>query len=431
MFILQCGQPDVAVTSFSRYDTSQSIQEGTPRMIEGYDIIIYTFADWRATWSTPQQIAARLAPANRVLYVDVPRSMFYSLRPKDPQGAGEWPGERLQEVQRNLWVYHPPHVFTPVGFLPYGLARQGLRINGRLLVALVRRQLDRLHLDQPILWNFSPLHGKAVGGLPHRFTIHDVCDEWANYVRRTSGKRLLRWIDEELCRQADLVFTGTESARQLRIALNPETHVVHHAADYEHFAKAVLSETRVPEVLARLPKPVIGSVGVIDPARFDVDLIVHLSRERPDWSIVLIGPARADMDLSPLRALRNVHLLGHRPIAELPSYLKGIDVALIPYKVNEATRDIYPLKLHEYLAAGRPVVCSAMPALMPYAGVVAVAASHGAFVRFVEDALQNTDARQVAVRQAVARANSWEQRIEEKSAHIQRLLAIGPGSRTV
>lgn len=395
-------------------------------MIEGHDIIIYTFADWRATWSTPQQTAARLAPANRVLYVDVPRSMFYRFRPKDPQGAGEWTGERLQEVREHLWVFHPPHVFVPVGFLPYGLARQGLRLNGRLLARMVRAQADRLRMTRPILWNFSPLHGKAVAGLPHAFTIYDVCDEWANYVTRKSGKKLLHWIDEELCRHADLVFTGTESGRQLRIAFNGETHIVHHAADYGHFAKALLPETPVPEELARLPKPVIGSVGVIDPARFDVELIAHLSRQRPQWSIVLVGPARAGMDLAPLHAMPNVHLLGNKPIPELPAFLKGIDVALIPYKINDATRDIYPLKLQEYLAAGRPVVTSAMPAVRPYADVIAIAETHDDFVRHIQAALDHNTPERIAARQTVARANSWEQRLDEKSQHILRLLKPSP-----
>lgn len=395
-------------------------------MLEGHDILIYSFADWRATWSTPQQTATRLAPANRVLYVDVPRSIVYGLRPKDPQGAGEWSGERLQQVHDNLWVYHPPHVFVPSGFLPYSLARQGLRLNGHLLAAMVRRQLERLHMSRPILWNFSPLHGKAVNSVPRGLAIYDICDEWANYVTRKSGKQLLHWIDEELCRRADLVFIGTESGKQRRTALNPEIHVVHHGADYGHFARALRPETQIPEELARLPKPVIGSVGVIDPARFDAELIAYLSRQRPEWSIALIGPARAGMDLSPLLALPNVYLLGHKPILELPACLKGLDVALIPYKINEATRDIYPLKLQEYLAAGRPVVSAAMPAIRPYAHVIAIAETHDEFLRHIETALNDTAPERIAARQAVASANSWEQRLNEKSEHILRLLQPSP-----
>lgn len=97
------------------------------------------------------------------------------------------------------------------------------------------------------------------------------------------------------------------------------------------------------------------------PDRFDVELIEHLSIARPAWSIVLVGPPRADMDLSRIQKLPNVYLTGNKAIADLPNYLKGMDVTLVPYKLNDVTRNIYPLKLQEYRPTGKPVVSSAMP----------------------------------------------------------------------
>jgi len=392
-------------------------------MLEGFDILAYTYADWRATWSTPQQLATRLAPRNRVLYVDVPRSFLYRFRPKDPQGAGQWDGPRVQEVRENLFVFHPPHVFLPVGRLPFPVARATLTLNGRVLGALVRRQMARLGMRRPILWNFSPLHGKAIRAIPRRVTIYDVCDEWANYVPYPSGKRVILWTDRELCAEADLVFVGTENGKALREGINPELHVVHHGADYEHFARATDPRTVVPADIAGLPRPVIGAVGVIDPERFDAGLLLYLAEQRPSWSFVIVGPARAGMDLRPLRTRANIHLLGNRAIEALPACLKGMDVTLIPYKVNEATRNIYPLKLQEYLAAGKPVVSAALPSVCAYDHVVQTATSHHDFLRKIEECLVDPHGpARVQARQAVARANSWDQRLTEKSAHILRLL---------
>ncbi|HNT89526.1 MAG TPA: glycosyltransferase, partial [Candidatus Hydrogenedentes bacterium] len=124
----------------------------------------------------------------------------------------------------------------------------------------------------------------------------------------------------------------------------------------------------------------------------------------------------------PLKNVANVHLLGNRPIEALPAYLKGMDVTLIPYKTNEATRYIYPLKLQEYLAAGKPVVSAALPAVVQYRDVVYIAESHPAFLDRIEDALAERDPARIGARQAVARANSWERRIEEKSVHVLRVL---------
>ena len=258
----------------------------------GRDILAFTYADWNASWSTPQQMVTRLAPANRVLYVDQPRSFLFGFKPPDPQGAGMWAGPRLQEVRPNLFAYHMPHCFLPVGSLPKPVAKATLTLNGRLMAALIRRKLAQLDMRGVVLWNFSPLHGKAVPQLDAALNIYDICDEWVNYIGDEAGRAVIRWVEEQLTRTADLVFVGTDNGKALREGMNPEIHVVHHGADYAHFAQAAEPPTPVPEDIACLPGPVIGSVGVLDPARFDTETIAQLARMRPDWSIVLVGPDR-------------------------------------------------------------------------------------------------------------------------------------------
>jgi glycosyltransferase involved in cell wall biosynthesis len=398
-------------------------------VLEGYDVIAFAFADWHASWTLPQQVATRLAPQNRVLYVDVPRPFVYFLRKPDTQGAGAWEGPRVQEIRPNFHVYHPPHVFLPIGHLPYTAGQWALTRNGRLLARLVKKAAAQLGFGKPILWNFSILHGMAVENMERLVNLYDTGDEWTSYMKNTTGRRLVEWIEERLCRQADVVFVGTENMKTRRAGWNPETYVVHHAADYAHFSKAALPETPIPDDVARLPRPIIGTVGVMDAARFDMDLIVHLATQRPQWSVVLVGPARADMDLRPLQGIPNVHVLGNRAIADLPSYLKAFDAAVVPYKVNEATRNIYPLKLHEYLATGKPVVSAALPALRPYGDVVAIAESYSDFVAKIERSIQEDTAAKREARQAVARRNSWEQRVEEKSRHILRLIEARSGAK--
>lgn len=392
-------------------------------MLEGRDILAFTYADWRASWSTPQQIMSRLAPANRVLFVDQPRSFLYNLKPPDPQGAGQWEGPRMQEAAENLFVLHPPHCFLPTGSLPYAAGRAALRVNGRLMARIVARAMRRLNMQRPVLWNFSPMHGDAALTLPAALRIYDICDEWGSYVPHAAGRRLLAWIEGRLIQGADLVFTGTGNMAEARAGLHPELHVVHHGADFEHFARAALPETEIPEDIAGLPQPVIGSVGVLDPQRFDTEMILHMARAWPEWSIALVGPPRADMNLDRLREQPNVYLLGNKPLSALPGYLKGMRVALIPYQVNDATRGIYPLKLQEYLAAGLPVVSAALPAVLPYQDVVEVASSPADFVQHVHQSLEDRDPGRRQARQEVARRNSWEARVREKSDHVIRLLA--------
>lgn len=387
------------------------------------DIVIFTYADWRAAWSTPQQTALRLAPHNRVLYVDQPRSFLFNFKPQDTLGAGTWSGPPLQEVLPRLWVLHLPHRFLPVGGIPLGLAKAALEYNGARIAAHTRKAMQHLGFQDPILWNFSPLHGAAVRRMPRALAVYDIADVWVNYIHNRPGRQVIEWMEERLCREADIVFPSTDSMFQRYRHLNPEMHVVPHGADYPHFAKAALDETTVPDDIAHLPRPVIGTIGVMDPERFDADLIASLAQARPTWSFVLVGPARREMDLTRFEKLPNVYLMGSRPIADLPHFLKGMNVTLIPYKINEATRDIYPLKLQEYLSAGRPVVSSAMPAVLPYANVVRIARSHEEFLPQIEAALEEDSHAHRAARQAVARENSWEARVTTKSEHLERLLS--------
>jgi glycosyltransferase involved in cell wall biosynthesis len=386
------------------------------------DIICFTYADWHASWSTPQQVMTRLCPSNRILYVDQPRSFLYNLKAPDPQGAGQWHGAAVQEVREDFHVYHLPHCFLPVGGLPLPIARCFIALNSLLIAWLVRRAAHRLGFKNPILWNFSILHGYAGKYLPVRLRIYDIADEWARYIEHPAARNLTEHLDAWLTRTADLVFPSTPQIAAARAHLHDDMPVIAHGADYDHFSRAQHPDTEIPDDLSEVPHPIVGAVGVMDPARFDEDLIVHLSGALPDWSIVLVGPARKGVDLARLEACPNVYLTGNRPIAELPNYLKALDVALIPYRVNEATANIYPLKLPEYLAAGKPVVAPAMPVLAPFGDVVHIVENHDAFVEAVRLAYHEQGAGPVAKRQAVGRDHSWDQRVAEKSDHVMRHL---------
>jgi glycosyltransferase involved in cell wall biosynthesis len=387
--------------------------------LQSRDILAFSYSDWNATWSTPQQLMTRLAPHNRVLLVDQPRSFLFGVKGADSLGSGNWQGPALQEVRPNLFVYHPPHLFLPVGKLPFALAKQNMLVNGFLMARLVRAQMKKLGMRRPILWNFSPLHAPAIRHIAHQVLVQDICDEWCNYIPDEGGRRAVAWAENDITQKADVVFVGTDNARQMRQHLREDIQVVHHAADYAHFSSASLPETTVAEDIAALPHPIIGSVGVMDAQRFDVELVEALALARPQWSFALVGPVREGLNLDRLKQLSNVYLLGNRPIADLPRYLKGMDVTVIPYCDNEATRNIYPLKLQEYLATGKPVVSRGLPAIRPYGDVVALADSPDAFLAAIEAALVEDPARADA-RQAVARQNSWEQRVEQKSRLIMQ-----------
>lgn len=391
-------------------------------MIRGYDIVVFSYADWFATSSTPQHLSRLLSEGNRVLYVDMPRSFLRFLKGQDPQGAGHWSGPRLKEVQPNLFVYHAPHRFLPVGRLPFAPAKQALLWNGRSLARLVRGVMRGLNMLEPILWNFSPIHGGAVPHVPHRLLINDIADEWSNYIHYAAGKRLVDWMDCEMTRQADVAFVFSQHMARKRAGLNGETYVIYPAGDVPFYAQARNSELKVPADLAAIPKPVIGAICVVDSERFDPGLVAYLAERRPDWSVVILGPVKPKVNLKPLQRYGNVHVLGDRHRNALPGYLKGFDVALVPYAINESTRGIYPMKLQEYLAAGKPTVSPALPECLQLAPQVRFANTHAEFECLIGEALDDREEAAAQARVAMAEQNTWACRLEERSQHIRRLL---------
>ncbi len=196
----------------------------------------------------------------------------------------------------------------------------------------------------------------------------------------------LREREAELLSQADLVFGGGPSLYESKRDRHPDVHLFPSGVDQEHFARGLDPDLQVPEELARLPRPVVGFYGVID-ERTDLALLVAAADQRPDRSWVMIGPfMKIELDALPRRP--NLHYLGKQEYRDLPAFLKGFDVAMMPFAVNESTRFISPTKTLEYMAAHKPIVSTAIPDVISlYGSVVRFADDAEGFVAQVEAAL--------------------------------------------
>lgn len=391
-------------------------------MLTGFDIVVFSYADWYASQTTPHHLARIFSERNRVLFVDVPRSLLHFLKGRDPLCARAWKGPALQQVQPNLWVLHPPQVFLPTGAMPWPLARYTVALNGWLLAHMVRRAVHSIGLGRILLWSTSPLHAGAVARVPHAWLVHDICEEWVNFLKRPSDRRLFLEIDCALTREADIAFAFSEPMQHRRDGLNAEMHVVYPAGDVEFFEHADEPATQIPEEEAALPSPIIGAMCVVDRERFDIELMARIATTHPEWSIVVLGPVRKDVDLEPLRRFKNIRFL-NPPRPELPAYLKGFAVALVPYRLTDAVKDTYPMKIQEYLAAGKPVVSPRLPVCAHLADVVHFADTHEDYIHGIEQALQEDSPDSIARRHEVARHNSWRHRVEERSHFVEELFA--------
>jgi glycosyltransferase involved in cell wall biosynthesis len=310
-------------------------------------------------------------------------------------------------VEPNIWVQT---LFNP---LPYHsvTALTGLplmnRLGQRIMAPAFRRTLRSLGFKRPLFILGLPQALDLIEGIPRSGLVYHCADDYAEVsVFPPSFAEL----ETRLLESADLVITTAEPLRDKKSPWNPHTFAVPNGVSFDHFTAALDPNTMVPADLQPIPGPIIGFVGGVA-EWLDLELIASIARRRKDWSFVLIGPIL--VDVSVLRDESNVFLLGPRPYFSLPSYLKGIDVATIPFLMNELTRNADPIKLYEYLAAGLPVVSTDMPQVRRLQPLIEVADAVDGFEQAIERALNDRSRSAAEGRVSEARKHSWTERFSQ------------------
>jgi UDP-galactopyranose mutase len=272
----------------------------------------------------------------------------------------------------------------------------------------------------PVAWYYAPMSIEWTESLPAIAVVYDSMDELSAF--RGAPRRLAE-NETRLFARADVVFTGGHSLYQAKRSRHANVHAFPSAVDAAHFARARSGLPERPEQAA-LPAPRIGWIGVID-ERVSLDLLAAVARRRPNWSFVLVGPT-AKIDPDALPSLPNLFWLGPKQYEDLPAFLAGWDVAIMPFALNDATRYISPTKTPEYLAAGKPVVSTSITDVVsPYGelGLARIADSPDAFIAAVDEALSETpeSAAQRRSRADVYLADlSWDRTWSEMNAHVAR-----------
>ena len=362
-------------------------------------VLTFSSVDWHYLWHRPQAVMSRLAEDNwRVLYVDT-----LGLRSPRLRDLPRIISRLRRRVGASVDGLHEPlpglHVFSPL-LLPFLNSRIARRLNVGGLLRRLSQHMQHLGGRDPVIWVYLPTWTvlQCVTALPHSLLVYEAIDALANNPSGVSKD--FHVAEKEILLRADLVITSSESLCLEKVTFNPNTHWVPSGVAEIFFAP----QSPAAEMQA-IPGPRIGFFGTLD-HRLDLNLMGKLATDNPDWSFVLIGPARCDVDL--LTGMANVHWLGAKSHEELPGYLSGLDVIYLPYVIDEFTRHIYPAKIHECLAMGVPVVATALPALLPFDGVVRLVRPGESFAAELSAALSEDDPELRQQRKDLARANSWE-----------------------
>jgi glycosyltransferase involved in cell wall biosynthesis len=391
---------------------------GGPRHPE-VGVIAVVAEPWGGMWLSRQQILTRLSAWFHVAWVDPPVGWrrLWTGRSGRPIGQADAtpPPERGFVVCRQRLAHPKFH-------RPGALAR----LTARLHLAAARRELERRGCRRFVLYVWQPKFASALDLVDHDVSCYHIADEYSFSAMETP----VTPREHALISRVDQVIVHSPALREKKGSINPSTAYITNGVDYHAFA----GPHDVPPDLAGIPHPRIGYIGRIK-VQLDWQLLDGLSRRHPEWQFVFVGPEGFLGDSEALArevfARGNVHALGPKDVTDIPAYTRHMDVCLLSYKIDGYTRYIFPLKLHEYLAAGRPVVGSGIRSLEAFDSVVRIAESEEEWSRAISESLapgENT-AERVEARRRVAREYDWGTLVDRIGETLCGHLGITPETR--
>jgi glycosyltransferase involved in cell wall biosynthesis len=356
-----------------------------------YDVLCFSHLRWDFVYQRPQHLLSRFARDRKVFFIE---------EPFEHEGADEL---RMSEREGRLTVVVP--YLSSSGELP---ADQRVR-------AMIHPFVEKAGLENYINWFYSPMMVEWADGLEPLAVVYDCMDELSAF--RGAPPELVE-REKRLFELADLVFTGGHSLYEAKKERHPAVFAFPSSIDADHFRKAAAIEND-PDDQAPIPRPRAGFYGVID-ERTDIELLGQMADLRPQIQFIMIGPV-VKIDPAELPQRPNIHYLGGKTYDELPGYLSGWDVAIMPFAMNESTRFISPTKTPEFLAAGKPVVSTPIrDVVRPYGemGMVQIAGTAEEFVEAIDKALvQDSPERRAAADDFISQM-SWDKTFNQMSALI-------------
>lgn len=366
--------PSSLFLSSSQFSGDRSKIEAT--IATASDLLCFSHLRWDFVYQRPQHLLSRFAQQQRVFFIEEPIVQ-----------AGIEEHLEIRNPTANVWVLIP-HLPEALEEIDSTFAQQ----------RLLDRLLEEYNIDRYICWYYTPMAIAFSCHLEPLAVVYDCMDELSAFK---GASPILKAREAELFRRADVVFTGGQSLYEAKRNHHNNIYAFPSSVDVAHFAQA-RSLTEEPTDQVNIPHPRLGFFGVID-ERMDIQLLGDMATARPDWQFVIIGPVvKIDPAVLPQRS--NIHYLGGKNYQELPRYLAGWDVALLPFARNESTQFISPTKTPEYLAAGKPVVSTSIrDVVRPY--------GQQDMVRIADSAIEFVAAAEAAMREDTPHSN-WMSRVD-------------------
>ena len=382
-------------------------------MIKGTDFIITGLQPWDTPiGSNCKNIAEEISRNNRVLYVNSPLDRFTLYKHKNEPNIIKriniikGKEDCFEKVNDNLTVFYPRNIIESISKIPSNIIfKIANKHNNKIFAKEILYACNKLNFKNYYHFNDSDIY--------RSFYLKELLNPVMSiyYIRdyligTAYWKRHALYLEPLLIEKSDLVVTNSLHYSDYALKFNKNSHMIGQGCDLTLFNDeddAII----IPEDIAKIKQPIIGYMGYLSGVRLDINLLINIAESRPEWSIVFIGPEDDRFKNSKLHQLQNVHFLGSKKENELPSYIKGFNVAINPQTTNMFTIGNYPRKIDEYLAMSKPVIATFTKAMEYFAGCTYLANNSEEYISLIEKALLENSPEKQKYRREVAKTHSW------------------------
>lgn len=388
------------------------------------DIIYFTLFPWENAYSSVSLSFTReFCKNHRVFYINHPYSIkdYFSKRDEPLAKSrsrnlfrNQLTYEKIDELPENVIAVHPPMTF-PINWMSDNfLYKNFSKYNHQVIVNTVKQVIKDFKIEDYIFLNcYNPFHGGVMPEeLKPKLNIYQCIDDMTQEAYCSKhGARL----EEKAISAADIATFTSIHLHKIKSHLNPNSYVIHNAVDLSIFRNAVEVEYPKPKEIEGLNKRIIGFTGNLDPDRLDYGLIKKVAQFHQDKMVVIVGPLNSNghiefgLDKEP-----NIIFTGGKHIRELPAYLQHFDVTIIPFQCNKLTQSIYPLKINEYLASGKPVISTNFSEdIRQFQDLIYLSDNEASFLENINKAIAEDSSEKLMERTKVAEANTWTARVNQ------------------
>jgi glycosyltransferase involved in cell wall biosynthesis len=387
--------------------------------INNYNILCLSSIDWDGEKERHQILMEKFEELGvRILYIENPGIRSAKLSKQDLNKGFRRLIKIFQLFNKKLVrkVSDNIYVATPLS-IPITNHIIIEKINSYLYRWFVTKVIKSIQLTNIIMWTYLPIK-----------SIHDLADELqyeiliydcvAQFSAHTNASPRIERLDRMMHKRANMVFVDAFNLFQQKKRINKNIMQAPAGINHKYYSSFYKSE-KIPADIKNISSPMIGYIGSLH-NWLDLDLIVFIAESRPDYSIVLVGPAK--VDLLPIKNINNIYILGGKEHHMLPQYINRFDVCIIPYTIEEYTKYVFPTKVFEYLALGKPIVSTALPEILNYEefnNIISIAYGNKQFLSLLHQEIEMNNEQKIIKRIEVSKNNSWDKRFSTMLSSIQ------------